>query len=108
MDWRPRHLTRWNRYCTSALRHFLPVLERSRGEDVEDDHRAELLKQLGDYRVSTNGSESVDFISNGKLLGNGFLENQNNFALHSTYMKQHRVKDVIKSSNLSNQAIIKQ
>ncbi|KAM8957912.1 coiled-coil and C2 domain-containing protein 2A [Lycaon pictus] len=52
MDWRPRHLTRWNRYCTSALRHFLPVLERSRGEDVEDDHRAELLKQLGDYRFS--------------------------------------------------------
>ncbi|XP_035582167.1 coiled-coil and C2 domain-containing protein 2A isoform X2 [Zalophus californianus] len=52
MDWRPRHLTRWNRYCTSALRHFLPVLERNRGEDVEDDHRAELLKQLGDYRFS--------------------------------------------------------
>ncbi|XP_034527987.1 coiled-coil and C2 domain-containing protein 2A isoform X3 [Ailuropoda melanoleuca] len=52
MDWRPRHLTRWNRYCTSALRHFLPVLERSRGEDAEDDHRAELLKQLGDYRFS--------------------------------------------------------
>ncbi|XP_043428865.1 coiled-coil and C2 domain-containing protein 2A isoform X4 [Prionailurus bengalensis] len=52
MDWRPRHLTRWNRYCTSALRHFLPLLERSRGEDVEDDHRGELLKQLGDYRFS--------------------------------------------------------
>ncbi|XP_032255872.1 coiled-coil and C2 domain-containing protein 2A isoform X1 [Phoca vitulina] len=52
MDWRPRHLTRWNRYCTSALRHFLPVLERSQGEDIEDDHRAELLKQLGDYRFS--------------------------------------------------------
>ncbi|XP_070118751.1 coiled-coil and C2 domain-containing protein 2A isoform X3 [Equus caballus] len=52
MDWRPRHLTRWNRYCTSTLRHFLPLLERSQGEDVEDDHRAELLKQLGDYRFS--------------------------------------------------------
>ncbi|XP_076992550.1 coiled-coil and C2 domain-containing protein 2A isoform X2 [Tamandua tetradactyla] len=51
MDWRPRHLTRWNRYCTSTLRHFLPLLERSQG-DVEDDHRAELLKQLGDYRFS--------------------------------------------------------
>ncbi|KAM9677470.1 coiled-coil and C2 domain-containing protein 2A isoform 2-T2 [Trichechus inunguis] len=51
MDWRPRHLTRWNRYCTSTLRHFLPLLERSQGEDV-DDHRAELLKQLGDYRFS--------------------------------------------------------
>ncbi|XP_037685350.1 coiled-coil and C2 domain-containing protein 2A isoform X2 [Choloepus didactylus] len=52
MDWRPRHLTRWNRYCTSMLRHFLPLLERSQGEDVEDDHRAELIKQLGDYRFS--------------------------------------------------------
>nr|XP_054365055.1 coiled-coil and C2 domain-containing protein 2A [Mirounga angustirostris] len=52
MDWRPRHLTRWNRYCTSALRQFLPVLERNQGEDIEDDHRAELLKQLGDYRFS--------------------------------------------------------
>ncbi|XP_066136174.1 coiled-coil and C2 domain-containing protein 2A isoform X3 [Saccopteryx bilineata] len=52
MDWRPRHLTRWNRYCTSALRHFLPRLEGTRGGDVEDDHRAELLRQLGDYRFS--------------------------------------------------------
>ncbi|XP_032128755.1 coiled-coil and C2 domain-containing protein 2A isoform X4 [Sapajus apella] len=52
MDWRPRHLTRWNRYCTSTLRHFLPLLEKSQGDDVEDDHRAELLKQLGDYRFS--------------------------------------------------------
>nr|XP_004656124.2 coiled-coil and C2 domain-containing protein 2A isoform X2 [Jaculus jaculus] len=52
MDWRPRHLTRWNRYCTSTLRHFLPLLESSQGDDVEDEHRAELLKQLGDYRFS--------------------------------------------------------
>ncbi|XP_012579493.1 PREDICTED: coiled-coil and C2 domain-containing protein 2A [Condylura cristata] len=52
MAWRPRHLTRWNRHCTSALRHFLPLLERSQGEEVEDDHRAELLRQLGDYRFS--------------------------------------------------------
>ncbi|XP_055480219.1 coiled-coil and C2 domain-containing protein 2A isoform X1 [Psammomys obesus] len=52
MDWRPRHLTRWNRYCTSTLRHFLPLLEKSQGEEIEDDHRAELLRQLGDYRFS--------------------------------------------------------
>lgn len=56
MGWRPRHLTRWNRHCTATLRHFLPLLEESRGEDVEDGHRAGLLKQLGDYRVSANGS----------------------------------------------------
>ncbi|XP_068799442.1 coiled-coil and C2 domain-containing protein 2A isoform X2 [Struthio camelus] len=52
MEWRPRHLTRWNRYCTSTLRHFLPLLEQNHGKDVEDDHQAELQKQLGDYRVS--------------------------------------------------------
>ncbi|XP_015268406.1 PREDICTED: coiled-coil and C2 domain-containing protein 2A [Gekko japonicus] len=52
MEWRPRNLTRWNRYCTSALRHFLPLLEENQGKDVEEDHQAELQKQLGDYRVS--------------------------------------------------------
>ncbi|KAM7113724.1 coiled-coil and C2 domain-containing protein 2A isoform 4-T6 [Ciconia maguari] len=52
MEWRPRHLTRWNRYCTSTLRNFLPLLEQNQGKDVEDDHQAELQKQLGDYRVS--------------------------------------------------------
>uniref|UniRef100_A0A4X2JQR3 Coiled-coil and C2 domain containing 2A n=1 Tax=Vombatus ursinus TaxID=29139 RepID=A0A4X2JQR3_VOMUR len=52
MEWRPRHMTRWNRYCTSTLRHFLPLLEKNQGKDIEDDHRAELLRQLGDYRFS--------------------------------------------------------
>ncbi|XP_064007485.1 coiled-coil and C2 domain-containing protein 2A isoform X8 [Pogoniulus pusillus] len=52
MEWRPRHLTRWNRYCTSTLRNFLPLLEQNQGKDVEDDHQAELQKQLGDYKVS--------------------------------------------------------
>ncbi|XP_025034195.2 coiled-coil and C2 domain-containing protein 2A isoform X1 [Pelodiscus sinensis] len=52
MEWRPRHLTRWNRYCTSALRHFLPLLEQFQGKAVEDDHQTELQKQLGDYKVT--------------------------------------------------------
>ncbi|XP_059673883.1 coiled-coil and C2 domain-containing protein 2A [Gavia stellata] len=52
MEWRPRHVTRWNRYCTSTLHNFLPLLEQNRGKDVEDNHQAELQKQLGDYRVS--------------------------------------------------------
>ncbi|NWH62113.1 C2D2A protein, partial [Geococcyx californianus] len=51
MEWRPRHVTRWNRYCTSTLRNFLRLLEQNQGKDVEDDHQAELQKQLGDYRV---------------------------------------------------------
>ncbi|XP_069488037.1 coiled-coil and C2 domain-containing protein 2A isoform X2 [Ambystoma mexicanum] len=52
MSWRPRHPTRWNRFCTSTLRQFLPLLERNQGRDVEDDHQTELQKQLGDYRFS--------------------------------------------------------
>ncbi|XP_056411152.1 coiled-coil and C2 domain-containing protein 2A [Hyla sarda] len=52
MEWRPRHPTRWNRYCTSTLRQFLPLLEQNQGKDVEEDHRAELQRQLGDYRFS--------------------------------------------------------
>ncbi|KAG8591451.1 hypothetical protein GDO81_000189 [Engystomops pustulosus] len=52
MEWRPRHPTRWNRYCISTLRHFLPLLEQNQGKDVEEDHLAELQRQLGDYRFS--------------------------------------------------------
>ncbi|MBN3307485.1 C2D2A protein, partial [Amia calva] len=52
MEWRPRHPTRWNRYCTSTLRHFLPKLELSGGKDVGDEHRMELQSLLGDYRIS--------------------------------------------------------
>ncbi|KAG2465988.1 C2D2A protein, partial [Polypterus senegalus] len=51
-EWRPRHPTRWNRYCSSSLRQFLPMLEMSRGRDVGDEHRLELQNLLGDYRVS--------------------------------------------------------
>ncbi|XP_067894068.1 coiled-coil and C2 domain-containing protein 2A isoform X2 [Heterodontus francisci] len=52
MEWRPRHPTRWNRYCTSTLRQFLPKLELSQRGEVGDDHCAELQSLLGDYRFS--------------------------------------------------------
>ncbi|XP_026884699.2 coiled-coil and C2 domain-containing protein 2A isoform X1 [Electrophorus electricus] len=52
MDWRPRHPTRWNRYCTSTLRHFLPKMELSGGREVSEEHRVELQSLLGDYRIS--------------------------------------------------------
>ncbi|XP_072553436.1 coiled-coil and C2 domain-containing protein 2A isoform X3 [Salminus brasiliensis] len=52
MEWRPRHPTRWNRYCTSTLRHFLPKLELSGGREVAEEHRLELQSLLGDYRIS--------------------------------------------------------
>ncbi|KAJ8278293.1 hypothetical protein GJAV_G00086050 [Gymnothorax javanicus] len=52
MEWRPRQPTRWNRYCSSTLRHFLPRLELSRGRDLGEEHRLELQSMLGDYRIS--------------------------------------------------------
>ncbi|XP_062871722.1 coiled-coil and C2 domain-containing protein 2A [Trichomycterus rosablanca] len=52
MEWRPRNPTRWNRYCTSTLRHFLPKLELSGGREVAEEHRLELQSLLGDYRIS--------------------------------------------------------
>ncbi|KAM4629790.1 coiled-coil and C2 domain-containing protein 2A [Polymixia lowei] len=52
MEWRPRQPTRWNRYCTSTLRHFLPRLELSGGRDMTDEHRLELQSLLGDYRIA--------------------------------------------------------
>uniref|UniRef100_A0A1A8EWC9 Coiled-coil and C2 domain containing 2A n=2 Tax=Nothobranchius korthausae TaxID=1143690 RepID=A0A1A8EWC9_9TELE len=52
MEWRPRHPTRWNRYCNSILKQFLPKLELSGGQDVAKGHRHELQNLLGDYRIA--------------------------------------------------------
>uniref|UniRef100_M4ABG3 Coiled-coil and C2 domain containing 2A n=1 Tax=Xiphophorus maculatus TaxID=8083 RepID=M4ABG3_XIPMA len=52
MEWRPRHPTRWNRYCNTTLKQFLPKLELSRGQNVAEGHRVELQNLLGDYRIS--------------------------------------------------------
>uniref|UniRef100_A0A1A7XKZ0 Coiled-coil and C2 domain containing 2A n=1 Tax=Iconisemion striatum TaxID=60296 RepID=A0A1A7XKZ0_9TELE len=52
MEWRPRHPTRWNRYCNNILKQFLPKLELSRGQDVAEGHRHELQSLLGDYRIA--------------------------------------------------------
>eukprot|EP00062_Callorhinchus_milii_P004934 gi/632943873/ref/XP_007887193.1/ PREDICTED: coiled-coil and C2 domain-containing protein 2A isoform X2 [Callorhinchus milii] len=52
MEWRPRHPTRWNRYCSSTLRQFLPTLELSQGRDVGEEHRVQLQALLGDYRIA--------------------------------------------------------
>ncbi|XP_072246111.1 coiled-coil and C2 domain-containing protein 2A [Leuresthes tenuis] len=52
MEWRPRHPTRWNRYCNTTLKQFLPKLEQGGGQDVAEGHRHELQSQLGDYRIS--------------------------------------------------------
>lgn len=59
MEWRPRHPTRWNRYCNTTLKQFLPKLELSRGQDVAEGHRVELQNLLGDYRVSWKTFETL-------------------------------------------------
>ncbi|CAL1593027.1 unnamed protein product [Knipowitschia caucasica] len=52
MEWRPRHVTRWNRFCCSALKQFLPKLEKSSGQDLVEGHRHDLLTLLGDHKIS--------------------------------------------------------
>lgn len=52
MEWRPRHPTRWNRYCSSTLKQFLPKLEMSGRQDLAEVHRHELQSLLGDHRIS--------------------------------------------------------
>uniref|UniRef100_A0A3Q3N7K7 Coiled-coil and C2 domain containing 2A n=1 Tax=Labrus bergylta TaxID=56723 RepID=A0A3Q3N7K7_9LABR len=52
MEWRPRHPTRWNRYCTTTLKQFLPKLELRGGRDVAEGHRHELQSLLGDNKIT--------------------------------------------------------
>ena len=79
----------------------MPVLERNQ-EDVEDDHRAELLKQLGDYRVSRTFQKPETAQYDG-------LRNQNAYVTsHTAQMKQQRLKkNVTESSKLKNEPTVK-
>ncbi|XP_054644566.1 coiled-coil and C2 domain-containing protein 2A isoform X2 [Dunckerocampus dactyliophorus] len=52
MAWRPHRPTRWNRYCTTALKQFLPKLELGGGREAGEGHRHELQSLLGDNRIS--------------------------------------------------------
>ncbi|XP_061540786.1 coiled-coil and C2 domain-containing protein 2A isoform X3 [Phycodurus eques] len=57
MEWRPQRPTRWNRYCSGALKHILPTLEQGAGvaggagRDLGEGHRHELQNLLGDNRI---------------------------------------------------------
>lgn len=62
MEWRPRHPTRWNRYCTSTLKQFLPKLELSGGQDMAEGHRHELQSLLGDHRVRLEVGVPVNIV----------------------------------------------
>ncbi|XP_077464402.1 coiled-coil and C2 domain-containing protein 2A isoform X2 [Stigmatopora argus] len=58
MEWRPQRPTRWNRYCSSALKHFLPSLEQCAAapggvaHELAEGHRHDLENLLGDNRIS--------------------------------------------------------
>lgn len=51
MDWRPRNITRWNRYCVSAFRKLLEKLEHKQGRGVQEEHSNELEQILGSYKL---------------------------------------------------------
>ncbi|XP_077572874.1 coiled-coil and C2 domain-containing protein 2A [Stigmatopora nigra] len=58
MEWRPQRPTRWNRYCSNALKHFLPSLEQCAAapggvaHELAEGHRHDLENLLGDNRIS--------------------------------------------------------
>ncbi len=52
MEWRPRHITRWNRYCNQAFRDLLKKLEMSHGKGVQQEHSTELEHILGSYKMN--------------------------------------------------------
>ncbi|XP_002731758.1 coiled-coil and C2 domain-containing protein 2A-like, partial [Saccoglossus kowalevskii] len=51
MEWRPRHITRFNRYCTQIFRNLLRKLELQKGKVTIEEHRAELDQVLGSYTM---------------------------------------------------------
>ncbi|XP_077980820.1 coiled-coil and C2 domain-containing protein 2A-like [Glandiceps talaboti] len=52
MEWRPRHITRFNRYCTQVFRTLLRKIEQNRGRSTVEEHRTELDQVLGSYDMS--------------------------------------------------------
>lgn len=52
MTWRPRFVTRWNRYCTQAFRSLLANMEQSVSQATSVNHAAELDQILASYKLS--------------------------------------------------------
>lgn len=52
MSWRPRFVTRWNRYCTQAFRSLLANMEQSVSQATAVNHAAELDQILTSYKLS--------------------------------------------------------
>uniref|UniRef100_X1Z7B6 C2 domain-containing protein n=1 Tax=Capitella teleta TaxID=283909 RepID=X1Z7B6_CAPTE len=52
MEWRPRYITRWNRYCMQTFRRLLTKLEISRhNQGTQQQHSSELDQILGQYKM---------------------------------------------------------
>ena len=52
-EWRPRHLTKFHRYCCSALRKILINMEKLRDQSLKAQSSPEELRQLeSEYRIS--------------------------------------------------------
>ncbi len=52
-EWRPRHITKYNRYGCSALRAILSTMEKTRNLPIEKQTEPEELKQLETtFRIS--------------------------------------------------------
>lgn len=52
MSWRPRFVTRWNRFCTQAFRSLLAHMEQSVSQATAVNHAAELDQILTSYKLS--------------------------------------------------------
>ena len=54
MEWRPKNITRWNRYCIQAFRHLLPkwVVDRSDYQYLEDLQRVWTGEQMHSWLLS--------------------------------------------------------
>ena len=52
MEWRPRYVTRWNRYCCQSFRDLLGNMEQTYRQRTAQDHKAELDQILSSFKLS--------------------------------------------------------
>ncbi|XP_033097939.1 coiled-coil and C2 domain-containing protein 2A-like isoform X1 [Anneissia japonica] len=73
MNWRPRHITRWNRYCTQEFRKILETLEFNKSGSTE------------------NKAQAADILSSYNLCG---------FPLHMSYTDMRSVIEKVRSTGV--------
>ncbi|XP_028396123.1 coiled-coil and C2 domain-containing protein 2A-like [Dendronephthya gigantea] len=52
MEWRPRYVTRWNRYCSQSFRDLLANMEQTYRQRTAQNHKTELDHILSSYKLS--------------------------------------------------------